>query len=391
MKSNGVRGHGRGRLLLAWLLMTAFVLAPAVSRGSAPAATSAPADTAGRLFYGRIAAPSVANNLLSETADLPIAVYLPPSYLKSTSRYPTVYFLPGFGDRVGDFIKGSYGFSLRRSVDSLVAVGAVKEMILVIATGRNILGGSFYRNSPVTGNWEDWIVKDVVGYVDSRYRTLAGAASRGLAGHSMGGSGAIDLGMRHPELFGAIYSMSPGLFDPQGLSHTPMFETPAAIADFLREDSTLAATPDAQRLERFFTDLKRMPWTGIFTYAYGAAFSPDAGLPAPHIRYPFRWTHGKLARDEVIWKVWERGFGDLPGRIESYRDNLRRLRGFTIECGTREENLWIRDGCRYFSRQLDAAEIPHHLVSFEGGHDDHLGQRLTGAMIPFFSGVLARP
>lgn len=45
-----------------------------------------------------------------------------------------MYFLPGFGDRVGDFINGPYGFSLRSSVDSLVVLGAIKEMILVIAT-----------------------------------------------------------------------------------------------------------------------------------------------------------------------------------------------------------------------------------------------------------------
>jgi enterochelin esterase-like enzyme len=390
MKSRCVCGQDRNWLLLASLLLIAFVSAPEVSRGSSPAVTPALADTAGRLFFGRIPAPSVANNPLYKTADLPIAVYLPPSYFKSTSRYPAVYFLPGFGDRVGDFIKGPYGFSLRSSVDSLVAVGAVKEMILVIATGRNVLGGSFYRNSPVTGNWEDWIVKDVVGYVDSHYRTLPGVTSRGLAGHSMGGSGAIDIGMRHPELFGTVYSMSPGLFDPQGLSHTPMFETPAAIADFLSEDSVLTATPEAQRLEKFITDLQGMHWTRIFAYAYGAAFSPDAGLPAPHIRYPFSRVDGRLVRDEAVWKVWGSGFGDLRDRIERYGANLRQLHGFTIECGTREENTWIQDGCRYFSRQLDAAKIPHKLVSFEGGHDDHLGQRLIGAMIPFFSGALAR-
>jgi S-formylglutathione hydrolase len=390
MKSSGVCGQDRNWLLLALLLPIASVSAPAVSKGSSPAVTPALADTAGRLFVSRIPAPSVASNLLFKTADLPIAVYLPPSYFKSTSRYATVYFLPGFGDRVGDFIKGPYGFSLRRSVDSLVAVGAAKEMILVIATGRNVLGGSFYRNSPVTGNWEDWIVKDVVGYVDSHYRTLLGVTSRGLAGHSMGGSGAIDLGMRHPELFGAVYSMSPGLFDAQGLSHTPMFDTPAAIADFLSEDSVLTATPEAQRLERFFTDLQGMHWTRVFTYAYGAAFSPDTGLPAPHIRYPFRRVDGRIVRDEAVWKVWENGFGDLRGRIERYGANLRKLHGFTIECGTREENTWIQDGCRYFSLQLDTAKIPHKLVRFEGGHDDRLGLRLIEATIPFFSRVLAR-
>ncbi len=64
-------------------------------------------------------------------------------------------------------------------------------MIVVTAPGQHRFGGSFYVNSPVTGNWEDLIVTDIVGYVDTHYRTLAQSASRGIAGYSMGGYGAL--------------------------------------------------------------------------------------------------------------------------------------------------------------------------------------------------------
>ncbi|HEX7773821.1 MAG TPA: alpha/beta hydrolase-fold protein, partial [Pyrinomonadaceae bacterium] len=77
------------------------------------------------------------------------------------------------------------------------------------ANGANAYKGSFYTNSAVTGNWEDFIVRDLVNYVDSNYRTIRAPQSRGIAGHSMGGYGSVMLGMKHPEIFGAVYALSP--------------------------------------------------------------------------------------------------------------------------------------------------------------------------------------
>ena len=58
-------------------------------------------------------------------------------------------------------------------------------MIVVAPNGKNADRGSFYTNSAVNGNWEDYIYRDLVGYVDANYRTLARPSSRGIAGHSM--------------------------------------------------------------------------------------------------------------------------------------------------------------------------------------------------------------
>ena len=81
-------------------------------------------------------------------------------------------------------------------------------MIVVMPNARNAFDGSFYTNSPVTGNWEQFIVRDLVNYVDHKYRTLRTRKARGLAGHSMGGYGALRIGMRHPETFSAVYALS---------------------------------------------------------------------------------------------------------------------------------------------------------------------------------------
>ena len=102
------------------------------------------------------------------------------------------------------------------------------------------MGGSFYVNSPVTGNWEDFITQDVVGYVDSHFRTLAQAESRGITGHSMGGFGALNIAMHRPDVFSAVYSMSPGLFDENGLQESQMFDNDSLIERFVDYEQALS-------------------------------------------------------------------------------------------------------------------------------------------------------
>ncbi len=168
-----------------------------------------------------IPAPSLEGNLLGDDTEQYVQVYLPPSYASSNKRYPVVYFLPGFGsDPHG---KNSY-FSAE-ALAAAMSRGEIMEMIVVEPNGANLLHGSFYVNSPVTGNWEDFIVQDVVGYIDEHYRTIAGRDGRGIAGFSMGGFAAINLAMRHPDLFAAAYGLSPALFDPQGLENPLLFDS----------------------------------------------------------------------------------------------------------------------------------------------------------------------
>ena len=82
-------------------------------------------------------------------------------------------------------------------------------MIFVAVDMATPLGCSWYVNSPVTGNWEDFMVRELVPYVDANFRTLANRDSRGIAGDFMGGYGAIRFGMTHPEVFGTVYALHP--------------------------------------------------------------------------------------------------------------------------------------------------------------------------------------
>ena len=111
-----------------------------------PTATPVPARALKPFSILYIPAPALANNLVDEPTEREIMVYLPPSYPTTDKRYPVIYYLPGYGD--GNLI----GFYLPGDLDTMIKAGKVKETIVVVANGISVLGGSFYVNSPVTGN-----------------------------------------------------------------------------------------------------------------------------------------------------------------------------------------------------------------------------------------------
>jgi S-formylglutathione hydrolase len=342
---------------------------------SSPAPTSAPK----RIQRPEIPAPSLAKNLVGEPAERQIYVYLPPSYFSSPDRhYPVVYYLPGYGDQtIG-------GVILPTGMDEMIAKGTVQEMILVVAHGMSALQGSFYTNSPVTGNWADYIAKDVVGYIDANYRTVASPAGRGITGHSMGGFGALNLAMRYPEVFSAVYSISPGLFDPQGLAESQMFADPRMIDLYEETAQELATKTPSEAVDAMRSqggDLQ-------FAMAYGAAFAADPNGKAPFSIYPYKLVDGQQVRDDTIWQTWEQGYGGISEKATQFKDNWLKLKGITVDCGSQDNYQWIPKGCTYFKEQMAAAGIPVELIMHDGTHDSKLKQSVSDRMLPYFSKLL---
>jgi len=335
-----------------------------------------PAEVFQSINMIEIPAPSLSTNLLGEPAERTIYVYLPPSYNTSDKRYPVIYYLPGYGDSTMN------GFRLPQHMDALIEAGDVREMIVVVASGASKLGGSFYVNSPVTGNWEDYVVDDLVGYIDSHFRTLPQAASRGITGHSMGGFGALNIAMLHPDVFGGVYSMSPGLFDENGLAESQMFDSEILIRNFVEYESGLSAVPleEAKR--------KMLPSPQQFALSYGFAFAPNPDRHPPYFDYPYTEVDGQLVRDDAIWQKWESGFGEIADEVARYKDNLLKLKGIVVDYGEFDEYGWIPKGCVYFGEQLTAVGIPVKVESYNGNHSNQLGQRISDFMLPCFSTIL---
>jgi len=345
----------------------------------------------GKLVNSMIPAPSLAHSLFQTATEQPAAIYLPPSYDDSTRRFPVVYFLPGFGCPIHYFTlwRVFQGFDLQQSLDSLIRSGITKEMIVVIPNGLNFMGGSFYTNSPLTGNWEDFIVRDLVDYVDSLYRTIRRSEARGITGYSMGGSGALSLAMKHPDVFGSVYALSPGVFAPGGLAMTSMFADTLTVRRYLDRQADFDSTPFCDAQVRFMSYIDKLYKANQemepFGYAYGAAFVPDINAKAPFIAYPYHRINGKLIIDSLAWKQFESGFGDWPEKLAKWKNNLLRLTAIAIDYGTKDEYTFIPEGCVYLSALLNGAGLHHQLLSFDGGHVDHVRERIEGYMLPFFS------
>jgi len=370
------------------VLTTAFVLAALFVAGCG--------GGEGQLFERSIPAPSLRGNLFGDPTEQPIAVYVPPSYASSGDSYPVVYLLTGFTTGVGVFLDGTYqGFALQESMDQLIADGAIDEMIVVVVDGRNSLGWSFFFNSPVTGNWEDYLVRDVVRYVDKNYKTHPFAEKRGLAGHAVGGNAALEVAMRHPDVFCAVYSVNPRLFDGMGLLYTGFFPDKAGIKKVILEHKDWAAMDKDAAHEKFMTFIDGLFASGdehdaerAFVYAYGAVFSPDPQANAPYALFPHRLSGGQVIVNPTAWTDWDRGFGGIARKAHMYKDSPTKLDAITVDMGGQVPQQMI-NGADYMSARFDAEGIPHKLVYFDGGLEDKLRVRIEQHMLPFFSRIFS--
>lgn len=131
--------------------------------------------------------------------DIKAVVILPDTYASNTQkRFNTVYLLHGFGGKYDDWVRKAP--NLKSESDAL-------QMIIVCADGG---GNSWYIDSPVdtASRYETHITKELIPAIDSKYRTRANREGRAIAGLSMGGYGALFVGLRNAQLFIATASMS---------------------------------------------------------------------------------------------------------------------------------------------------------------------------------------
>lgn len=293
----------------------------ATPAAAAPEPTAAPAPEPAHMIECQIESQAVADNMLDEPSAIEVRVYLPPSYFAEPERrYPVVYFLHGYSDNPGLMtVPGLMNIYMKDS----------KEFIIVEPSGHNSLGGSFFVNSPVTGRWEDFITHEVIDYIDGNYRTIADRGSRGIAGFSMGGFGAVNLALTHPDLYGCMLAYSPGL---------------------LRDGD----------LEGAFDN-----WDSHFERAYGAAFSPNLEGGASYANIP--QFDGTEADGQII-EDWLSGFGDIDGKIDAYLALDQPLSAIQIIVGTQDYYPWIPEGCRAFAERMEELGQTMTLKEHSGGH-----------------------
>jgi S-formylglutathione hydrolase len=339
--------------------------------GLSIAATLGAQTPPGRLVHDTVHSVALEHNKYGDSPNRSVLVYLPPSYSSNAAkRYPVVYLLHGYSASEASWTGGYSGFDIGRAMDSLVAAGAVNEMIIVMPNARNRFLGSFYTNSESTGGWDDFVSSELVAYVDGKYRTLATPRSRGLGGHSMGGFGTFYLALLHGgDVYGAAYSLS------GCCTHFATAVTPGAVDNWGRIES-VASIDEARRL----------PFLQSVSVALAAAFSPDAGRAPLFIDYPFEMREGQWQAVGAVQAKWsEHAPYDM---LPSHADHLKRMAGFAFDVGTRDELVDPRQVAQ-MDTAFTRAGVPHTFETYDGTHTSRIGERMITKVLPFFSRTLA--
>lgn len=299
-----------------------------------------------------------------ENTNRKVSVYLPPDYSSGKQRYPVIYYMHGF---MGT---DSISSQMKAILDKGIAQQKIRPYILVIASHYTLYEGSFYSNSSLTGNWSDFEAKELVEYIDKNYRTIATRDGRGIAGHSMGGYGAVKIGMLHPEVFSSVYALSPGLL--------------AFVKEFGPNSDSY------KELSRIKTneELKKTYYPKVLV-AVARAWSPNASKPPFYCDLPFTYQGDSLIINNDVVEKWNQ---NMPVyMVDKYASNLRKLKAIKLDWGRNDSPRFpVQIGM--LSQRLENLGIEHFAEEYIGNHVNKIWTedgRVLNDMLPFFNDYLA--
>jgi len=294
-------------------------------------------------------------NLEGDAVDRDVIVFLPPKYQKDKHRrYPVVYALHGYSIGAEQW---THEIHVPQTIEGAFAQGA-QDMIVVLPDSKTIHNGSMYSSSVTTGDFENFIAHDLVSYIDANYRTLSNRASRGLVGHSMGGYGATRIGMKHSDVFGSVYIMSPCC-----LSARPAGPPNAEL------EKKLAAVKTAE-------DSAKLGFFERAQLATAAAWSPDPKNPPLYLDLA---SKDGIVQNDVLAK-WA---ANSPlSFIDQYIGNLRQYHAISIDVGDQDG---LRVDTIKLHEVLDNYGIANTFELYHGTHTSGVADRFQNHVMPFFS------
>ena len=335
----------------------------------------AQAQEKGTVKFDALESKALAGNVTNENTKRALAIYLPPNYSNSTKRFPVLYLLHGIGDDHLNFVDDETKYNnIQSLMDAGIAAQRFGEMIIVTPDEKTNAFGSFYVNSAATGNWEDFTAKELVNYIDANYRTIAKAESRAIAGHSMGGYGAITLAMKHPNIFSVVYAMNGAFISFTGEITA---KNPDVIS-FIRAKNyeELLATKNGKTI-------------GMLTVAQ--AFSPNVSNPSFYADKPFKMKGSRVVPNPIAYNKWLEN--DVVNMADKYKENLSKLRAIKFDSGFDDEYEFIPINNRLFSKKLTRLKIPHQFEEYNGDHRNRLWGlkgRIYNELLPFVGDNLVK-
>lgn len=312
-----------------------------------------------RIRYLQHSSQALRDNPLGDPSERFLTIYLPPNYDESPDRrYPVVWVLAPFTSWGQRFLnQQAWDPNIVQRMDQLVGRGEAEPAILAFPDAFTMLGGSQYVNSNATGAYEDYVIRELVPFLDDQFRTLPERDNRAVMGYSSGGYGALMLAMRHPDVFAAAASHSGDmLFEACYWPDIPgalrELERTGGVEGFLSELGDLS-NPREQGHDWF---------NALNMLAMSACYSPNPASPGG-FDLPFEPYTGAIRGD--VWAHWQEK--DPVRAAPRHQDALNSLRTLYFDCGRHDEyNLFL--GARSLHQWLENAGIPHQYDEHTGGH-----------------------
>jgi len=300
---------------------------------------------------------ALAGNLIGDSPVRDVSVYLPPGYdPEGDRRYPVLYLLHGYTDSEARWFgrDGDHWIHLPTVLDRSFADLGATPMIVVMPNAFNAFEGSFYTASVTTGDWETFVAEELVAAIDGRYLTRPSRASRGLAGHSMGGYGAVRLAMKRPDVFSSVYALSACCLTPLGA------EGGSAEAEAITTLDEIAASGFGVKA----------------ALGTAAAFAPNPDNPPFYLDLP---TADGEPRSDVVARL----AANAPVvMVPQYVFALRRLTAFALDVGTSDSLLADNEE---LDHALSLYDVPHSFETYDGDHLNRIGERIETEVLPFFT------
>jgi enterochelin esterase-like enzyme len=303
--------------------------------------------------------PALRGNHLGDPSHRTVALHLPPDYDRSGADYPLFVVLAGYGSSGLKYLAWRpFGESLPQRIERLVAEGSMGPVVTALPDGFTSLGGNQYVDSPVTGNWERFLIDDMVPEIERRFRVRRGPSHRAVLGKSSGGYGALVQGLRHGEQWAGVACHSGDIdFD---LAYRRDL---VLLLEVLARDATPAAFVQRLRGARKIDGRERH---ALMLLAMAASYDPDPDAPLG-LRLPLDPYTATLDAER-----WSRWLSHDPLRlIESpaCQRSLRSLRGLFLDCG-RRDSYFLHHGARAFARRLAQLGLPHRYEEFDDDHSE---------------------
>jgi S-formylglutathione hydrolase FrmB len=268
-----------------------------------------------------------------------VQIYLPEGYNEQDSiRYPVITYLHGAGQN------STSESGLISILNDLIGSSAICPVIVVKPDGRaGPWDRSYFTNSELYGNFEDFIVYDLVEFIDSAYNTIASRDKRAIMGWSMGGYGAMKCALKHPDIYCGVVSHS-GMLDMIMCSqYVPFILTENGGAPVCAYD------PNAGPLS-------------YGAFAIAGAFSPNLDNPPYFVDFPLDSMGNWI---DSVWNRWSVQNCPSLARNISEQDDL----AIYFDCGTQDETLAYAFNTS-FADSLDKLGLTYEFQSYTGGHYD---------------------